>query len=426
VPEKFDVIVVGGGLAGLTAAYTVAQAGLKVIVIERGEQLGEKSVGGVLYRDPTEAVFPACWRDAPVERTIVAQQLWLLSPDDAAKASYHTGEPAAAFVVHGVAFLDWLGDTLIAMGGLIVSGTLVTDLLRDGRGHVLGVRTDRPDGDLLADLVLLAEGAVALLGERTGLRACGKAHQLLLSVQETLCPPGDAHARARAIEERFGLAGGDGLTITLAGALPGHACLATQRAALTFRLTLPLGDLSANKMEPYAALRTVKAHPALAPLLADCTAHAYSARLLPAAHAEQLPTLAGDGVLLVGAAGLQDDGGYRDGAMLALTAGKLAGDTACAAIHAGDFRAKTLAAYQGHLRGSAARKAAFAAHGIFRQLARHGRFFAKHPELLSELAEELFILGCAPGDATPQRVRKTAIRTLKRAADLLGVPKGGK
>ncbi|MGB4018775.1 MAG: FAD-dependent oxidoreductase, partial [Syntrophomonadaceae bacterium] len=32
--EKFDVIVVGGGLAGLAAAYTLAQEDLEVLVLE--------------------------------------------------------------------------------------------------------------------------------------------------------------------------------------------------------------------------------------------------------------------------------------------------------------------------------------------------------------------------------------------------------
>lgn len=33
--EKFDVIVVGGGLAGLAAAYTLAQHDLEVLVLEK-------------------------------------------------------------------------------------------------------------------------------------------------------------------------------------------------------------------------------------------------------------------------------------------------------------------------------------------------------------------------------------------------------
>lgn len=34
--DKFEVIVVGGGLAGLSAAYCLAKEGVEVLLIERG------------------------------------------------------------------------------------------------------------------------------------------------------------------------------------------------------------------------------------------------------------------------------------------------------------------------------------------------------------------------------------------------------
>ncbi|MGH2639982.1 MAG: FAD-dependent oxidoreductase [Rhabdochlamydiaceae bacterium] len=40
VPTEFDVIVIGGGICGLTAAAYLAKSGLKTVVIERRDQLG--------------------------------------------------------------------------------------------------------------------------------------------------------------------------------------------------------------------------------------------------------------------------------------------------------------------------------------------------------------------------------------------------
>jgi phytoene dehydrogenase-like protein len=38
--ERLDAVVVGGGLGGLTCAYCLAQEGLQVVVLERGNHPG--------------------------------------------------------------------------------------------------------------------------------------------------------------------------------------------------------------------------------------------------------------------------------------------------------------------------------------------------------------------------------------------------
>src|SRR6202049_926165 len=46
MPEDADIIVVGGGLAGLVAATEIADAGKRVIVVD---QEGEQSLGGQAF-----------------------------------------------------------------------------------------------------------------------------------------------------------------------------------------------------------------------------------------------------------------------------------------------------------------------------------------------------------------------------------------
>lgn len=64
----FDVIVVGGGCAGCVAAYTLAEAGKAVLVVERGNYSGAKNMtGGRIYTHSLAQVFPD-YLDAPLQR----------------------------------------------------------------------------------------------------------------------------------------------------------------------------------------------------------------------------------------------------------------------------------------------------------------------------------------------------------------------
>jgi electron transfer flavoprotein-quinone oxidoreductase len=74
--ERVDCIIVGGGLAGLSAAYGLAQEGLEVMVLERGNYSGAKNVtGGRLYVSPIRELYPELWAEAPFERPVSRELL---------------------------------------------------------------------------------------------------------------------------------------------------------------------------------------------------------------------------------------------------------------------------------------------------------------------------------------------------------------
>ena len=88
IEEKFDAIVVGAGMAGNAAALTLAQRGLKVLQLERGEYSGSKNVqGAILYADMLEKLIPDFREDAPLERHLVEQRFWMM--DDRAHVGLH-------------------------------------------------------------------------------------------------------------------------------------------------------------------------------------------------------------------------------------------------------------------------------------------------------------------------------------------------
>src|ERR671934_1015781 len=87
--EKFDAIVVGAGPAGIGAAITMAKAGLNVVVMERGQKPGAKNVmGGILYTHYLEEIVGDDWKQAPLERPIIEERRWLMTPEAAIGLDY--------------------------------------------------------------------------------------------------------------------------------------------------------------------------------------------------------------------------------------------------------------------------------------------------------------------------------------------------
>lgn len=79
IDDRFDVIVVGAGMAGNAAALTMAKRGLKVLQLERGEHSGSKNVRSeILNADMLAELIPDFRKDAPLERHVTEQRFWML------------------------------------------------------------------------------------------------------------------------------------------------------------------------------------------------------------------------------------------------------------------------------------------------------------------------------------------------------------
>src|SRR5512137_1964294 len=91
--DKFDVIIVGAGLAGLGAAYTLAGSGLEVLIFERGDYPGAKNVtGGRLYVNPVRNLFPDLFENAPLERFITHEGITLMAKERSVDLAYSGSE----------------------------------------------------------------------------------------------------------------------------------------------------------------------------------------------------------------------------------------------------------------------------------------------------------------------------------------------
>jgi electron transfer flavoprotein-quinone oxidoreductase len=410
--ERFDVIVVGCGPAGASAAYALGQAGLRVVVVERGDFPGSKNVmGGVLYRRPTEEIFPGFASEAPVERHIIEQRAWVLTDKSAFKAAHwHESfdEDYNAFTVLRARFDKWVAQKLREVGVLIVPETVVESAITDGP-RVVGVRTGRPDGDLYADVVVAADGANSLLAQKVGLRKEVPPNEVALAVKEVIALPRET------IEERFGITGDQGVAIELyadaSWGMVGTGFIYTNRESLSVGVGALLSQLVERRVSPNDLIEHLKEHPAVAPLLNGGETREYLAHLIPEGGLYGMPRLSTHGMVVVGDAAMMVNSLHREGSNLAMTSGKLAAQAILRARERKDFSAKSLAYYDELIRNSWIYADLYKYRKMSRFFERHPEFFTLYPELLNEAAREMLTVD---GVSKRRKQRKIFKEALKR------------
>jgi electron transfer flavoprotein-quinone oxidoreductase len=328
--EHFDAIVVGAGPAGSAAAYTMAKAGLSVLQLERGEYPGAKNVqGAILYADPLEKLIPDFREDAPLERHIIEQRLWML--DDTSYVGMHyrsedfNEERPNRYTIIRTQFDKWFARRVREAGVLLLCETTATDLVRDASGRVIGVMTDREGDPVYADVVVLGEGVNGLLGQRAGLRKELKPDSVALAVKEMHFLPQEV------VDSRFNLKGSEGVVIeamgTVTAGMVGTGFIYTNKESLSIGIGCLVSDFVASGETPASLLERFKNHPAIRPLLAGSECKEYSGHLIPEGGYRAVPELFGDGWLVVGDAGHFVNGVHREGSNLAMTTGRIAGET---------------------------------------------------------------------------------------------------
>ena len=328
--ERFDAIVVGAGPAGNAAAYTMAKNGLSVLQLERGEYPGSKNVqGAILYSDALEKLIPDFREDAPLERHVVEQRMWMM--DDASHTGMHyrshdfNEEKPNRYTIIRAQFDKWFSRRVREAGAIVLCETTVTELIRDTAGRVIGVRTDREGGVVLAGVVVLAEGVNGLVGHRAGLRAELKPGDVALAVKEMHFLPQEV------IEQRFGVSGDEGVVIecmgTITRGMTGTAFLYTNRESISVGIGCMVGDLAESGVTPYSLLDAFKAHPSIRPLLAGSEVKEYAAHLIPEGGLRAMPEICGDGWVVAGDAAHLVNSVHREGSNLAMTSGRIAGET---------------------------------------------------------------------------------------------------
>lgn len=347
--NKTEVIVVGGGPAGISCAVTIARAGKKVVLIERGKFSGSKNVfGGAIYAQPTREIFPDFEKTAPLERKNIEHKFALLGEDDATVISYKKKHenPVSYTVVRGK-FDRWMAEQAKQEGVILVEETVVRELIVQD-GFVKGVKTELED--YYADIVVLADGVNSLLAKQIGLRGNLLPEDVALSVKEVIKLP------AEIINERFHVNDDEGCIYEIFGGpmlgMLGLGFMYTNKNSVSIGLGVTLSELIEKRLKPYDLLDKLKQHPEIAPLIKDGELLEYSAHLIPEGGYKKVPLLFGAGVMVCGDAAMFVNNMHWEGTNLAMISGKIAGETAVIALGKQDFSETSLSHYQEELENS--------------------------------------------------------------------------
>ncbi|MDR1264731.1 MAG: FAD-dependent oxidoreductase [Propionibacteriaceae bacterium] len=343
----FDVTVVGAGVAGAVTAYLLAQKGLSVALIDRGETPGSKNLsGGVLYCRSMTTVFPDFFDQAPYERRISRNQLVFMTPESSVALDYaderlHRGGTAVTVLR---AKLDaWLAERCEEAGVMVMPGTRV-DGLRIDQGRVVGVRAG--EDELNCRVVVAADGVNSFLCRDAGLRPKPASNQLALGVKAVVKLPDGQ------LESRFGLAPDHGAALALVGdctqGVGGGGFLYTNRDSCSVGLVLRLDDLVRQGLRSVDLFDHLLAHPLLERYLADGQLVEYGCHLVAEGGRAMRGQIVHNGLVVVGdAAGLTINTGFTVRGMdLAVGSAIAAAEAVAAAIAADDVSAAGLAPYE--------------------------------------------------------------------------------
>ncbi len=364
--EKFDCIIVGGGIAGLSAAMTLARADARFLLIERGEWSGAKNVsGGVLWGHDLARLVPQYWEeeDAGWDRFVNHRRLTFM--DDGAsfsldfKSDHFDTPPYAGVTVLRSRFDAWLAGKVqeaidasaVADESLLATDILVREVIKED-GRVVGIRAG--DDAFYADCVILAEGVNNLLTRQVGLQTdYVPAEGLAVGVKEVI------RFDQKVLEDRFQLNGRSGMTNEYvgyaSGGVEGGGFLYTNTDSVSIGLVLGMADLRGSGLKPYDLLNQFKTHPAVADTIRGGEVLEYSAKVVSTGDMRVMPReVYADGVLVAGEAAnlVLNAGRAIQGMDYAMRSGILAAETVLEAKGAGNFSAAFLQHYRAALENS--------------------------------------------------------------------------
>jgi digeranylgeranylglycerophospholipid reductase len=312
-----DILVVGGGPAGLVAARVAAEGGCDVLVVERdpaiglpvrcGEGVGAKGIEEFL--DPRNG-------DAPwVSRRITRVEF--RSPNGSVVRVAH-GD--IGYVLDRSRFEPALAEHAVAAGAAVRADAEVTDLSRDGAGWIARINAEE---SVRARIVIGADGVESRVGRWAGIDTRVRAKDMESCAQVLL---DDVDVDPETIVLHFG----------------------SEIAPGGYAWIFPKGDRSANVGLGVVALRARRNAMSYLDDYIGASFPSGTRRDTTVGGVVVQTTVkscVADGVLLCGDAAHMINPLSGAGIVNGMKAGRMAGETAAAAIAAGDVSTRRLGAY---------------------------------------------------------------------------------
>jgi electron transfer flavoprotein-quinone oxidoreductase len=279
--EKYDVVIVGGGSAGLAALKQLANLGKQAVLLEAGSKIGSKNVsGGILYsKKPkksrthnVEDIYENFLQDKPYERKITKYILHATSKDkvfsiDLTAAHNYEANFGCSVLMNKLNqwFAQQADENAQKHGGGIVPGVHVDSITWDKNGKTI-IQTNELE-EIEAKSIIAADGVNSEIAFMTGARGKFTPQQLYQGVKVIIKLPEDI------IDQRFGLESETGAAHLFAGDVTlnhiGGGFLYTNYETLSLGAVYHLDSLLENPSGPYELVNALLKNPMISDFIKD-------------------------------------------------------------------------------------------------------------------------------------------------------------
>ncbi|MBD3228807.1 MAG: FAD-dependent oxidoreductase [Candidatus Lokiarchaeota archaeon] len=177
--KEYDVIIIGAGFGGPVTAKICADAGLKTLMIERSENVGEKVISGLTIPFYGFLFGPDFIRNGnpPFERPTDGIKNYIIKDIDSGDFEIDDSliipkplSPVLAFGYNTYCkpFIEWEVQEALEAGAELRTSTTVVDLIVENK-KVKGIITEN-DEKIRSKIVIDAEGSQGLIAVKAGIR----------------------------------------------------------------------------------------------------------------------------------------------------------------------------------------------------------------------------------------------------------------